>query len=170
MNLKKIAILLVAFLCLSSCLNWASPAIAANQYPVPLSYSNAQLKGKDFSGQQLRSAEFSNANLESTDFSNADLRGAVISASTLTKTILHGADLTYAMVDQVNFNGVDLRDAILVEALLLRSTFKNVDITGADFTDALLGKIQVQQLCQQAAGINSKTGVATADSLGCATK
>ena len=55
----------------------AMPA-QATDYPPPLSFSNAQLKGRDFSGQTLRAAEFSNANMELANFSNADLRGAVL--------------------------------------------------------------------------------------------
>ena len=147
-------------------LGWnAAPALA--DWTMPLSFSNAQLKGRDFSGQELQGSEFSNANLERANFSHADVRGAVFSASTLTQANLHGADLTYAMLDQSNLTGADLSDAVLVEAILLQSTFEETDVTGADFSDAILDGLQVKQLCQSASGINSKTGIATRDSLGC---
>ncbi len=136
-------------------------------YPPPLSFSNAELTRRDFSGQMLRAAEFSNANMDLTNFSNADLRGAIMSASVMTEANLHGANLTNAMIDQVKFTKADLSDAILVETILLRSTFDGVNITGADFTDAIMDGAQVKELCTKASGINSQTGISTRDSLGC---
>jgi uncharacterized protein YjbI with pentapeptide repeats len=67
----------------------------------------------------------------------------------------------------VKFTNADLSDVVFVEAILLRSTFDGVDITGADFTDAMLDGAQVKQLCKIAGGVNSQTGIATRDSLGC---
>jgi uncharacterized protein YjbI with pentapeptide repeats len=136
-------------------------------YPPPLSFSNAELTRRDFSGQMLRAAEFSNANMDLTNFSNADLRGAIMSASVMTQANLHGANLTNAMIDQIKFTKADLSDAILVETILLRSTFDGVDITGTDFTDAIMDGAQVKELCSKASGINSQTGISTRDSLGC---
>ncbi|MFW6357996.1 MAG: pentapeptide repeat-containing protein [Chroococcales cyanobacterium] len=142
-------------------------AQATKYYAPPLSYSNAELSGKDFSGEILQGAEFSNANLELTDFSYADLRGAVMSTSVMTKANLHGANLTYGMADQVNFTDADLSDAILEDTILLRSTFEGTNITGADFTNAILDGAQVEELCAKASGVNSTTGVSTRNSLGC---
>jgi len=57
------------------------------------------------------------------------------------------------MVDQVNLTGADLSDAVLTEALLLRTVFADVDI-GADFSDAILDRAQIKELCQRASGVN----------------
>ena len=144
------------------------PAHAQSKYYAPpLSFSNAELTRRDFSGQMLRAAEFSNANMDLTNFSNADLRGAIMSASVMTEANLHGANLTNAMIDQVKFTKADLSDAILAETILLRSTFEGADITGADFSDAIMDGAQVKELCTKASGINSQTGISTRDSLGC---
>lgn len=164
MNFRQFTALLLNFLLLIPTL----PALAQSKYYAPpLSYSNAQLTGHDFSGQTLRTAEFSNAKLESTNFSNADLRGAVFSTSIMVNANLHAADLSHAMVDQVNFTNADLSDANFTEAILLDATFNATNITGADFTDAILDGSQLKQLCKQARGVNPQTGIATQDSLGC---
>lgn len=143
-----------------------TPALAVD-WTHPLSFSNAELARRDFSGESLQAAEFSNANMEMANFTGADLRGAVMSASVMTNANLHQADLTNAMVDQVNLTGADLSDAVFKEALLLRALFTDVNIQGADFTDAILDKAQIKELCSKASGVNSKTGVETRDSLGC---
>ncbi|MGF1481461.1 MAG: pentapeptide repeat-containing protein [Cyanophyceae cyanobacterium] len=142
-------------------------AQATKYYDPPPSYSNAELSGRDFSGDTLRAAEFSNANLELANFSRTDLRGSILSASVATKANFHGADLSYGMADQIDFTGADLSDAVFVETIMLRSTFEDANITGADFTSAILDGDQVKKLCAKATGINSQTGVATRDSLLC---
>ena len=145
---------------------WALPAQALDYSP-SLSLINSQLRGQDFSGQTLGSAELSHIDLQETNFANASLRGAVFSGSNLSKANFHGADLTNAIADQANFSNADLSDAILSDSILLRSVFNGTNITGADFTNAILNGSQTKELCQRATGVNSQTSVATRDSLGC---
>jgi uncharacterized protein YjbI with pentapeptide repeats len=133
----------------------------------PMSYSNAELRGKDFSGQDLRASDFANANMEGANFNQADLRGAIFSASVMQNANLKGANLQYAMMDQVDFTETNLENAILSETILLRSTFGETQITGADFSDALLDGEQRRILCQTATGVNPLTGINTRESLDC---
>lgn len=137
------------------------------QYAPPISYSNAELSGQDFSNQILKAAEFSNANLTDVDFSHSEMPGASFSGSLLKDTKFQGTDLTNAFMDSVKFIGTDLSDAILVESILLGSIFKDVNIEGADFEMAILDGAQVKELCAIARGTNSQTGMETRESLGC---
>ncbi|MDX2256307.1 MAG: pentapeptide repeat-containing protein [Pseudanabaenaceae cyanobacterium bins.39] len=132
-----------------------------------LSFSHAQLKGRDFTNRDLAGSGFANANMEGANFANADLRGSVLSASILRNANLQGVNLTGALLDQTDFAKANLSDALMMETLLLRSTFDYVNIDGADFTDAILDGAQRKWLCSKAKGVNSRTGVSTRDSLEC---
>lgn len=121
----------------------------------------------DMHGRNLQQQEFLKADLESFDFSGSDLRGAVFNNSNLQKANLRGADLEDVVAYASRFEGSDLRDAVLRNGMLMQSRFREASIEGADFSDAVLDLPERKALCARASGTNSRTGIATRDSLEC---
>ncbi|KGF73285.1 hypothetical protein DO97_20845 [Neosynechococcus sphagnicola sy1] len=130
-------------------------------------YDDAAAIAKDYSGQSLLQVEFGAAELAGANFSGADLRGAVFNGAMLTKANWHGVNFSNGIAYLSNLSGIDFTDAILTDAMLLKSNFRGAQVTGADFSNAVLDRQQVVLLCQSASGVNSVTGVATRESLGC---
>ncbi|YAI82098.1 MAG: pentapeptide repeat-containing protein [cyanobacterium endosymbiont of Rhopalodia sterrenbergii] len=131
------------------------------------SFEDAQLIGKDFSGQDLKRAHLTDVDLTYANFRDVDLHGVVFDGTELIDPNLHEADLTNSLAYLSNFKGADLRDAALIEGIMLRTIFDNANIIEADFTLAVLDSQQGAKLCDLADGVNSKTGRSTRESLGC---
>ncbi|AHJ27524.1 Putative lumenal protein, contains 8 pentapeptide repeats, sll0301-like protein [Nodularia spumigena CCY9414] len=132
-----------------------------------INYSNASLQNRDFSNTDLAGGTFVAAEMRGANFQGANLKNAILTKGVLLNANLENANLEGALVDRVTMDGANLKNAIFTEATMTRSRFFDADITGADFTDALIDRYQVALMCDRAAGINSVTGVATRDSLGC---
>ena len=140
------------------------PAIAQES---KLNYTYSELPNSDFSHQSLQAASFARADVRSSDFTGSDLSRAILTEGKFIDANLTEANLTEAFMDQVNMSGANLTNAILTEAVAPGTNFTDADITGADFSDALLDRYQISELCKRASGTNSITGIETRYSLNC---
>jgi Pentapeptide repeats (9 copies) len=160
------ALLLGLLLPLVLVLGAGSPA-AAITAPELRSQRSLQDLQPDMHGRNLRQQEFLKADLQQFNFSDSDLRGAVFNGSNLQEANLQGADLENVVAYATRFEGADLRDANLRNGMLMQSHFRGATIEGADFSDAVLDLPERKALCARASGSNSRSGIATRDSLEC---
>ncbi|MBW4579514.1 MAG: pentapeptide repeat-containing protein [Tildeniella nuda ZEHNDER 1965/U140] len=158
-----LVLLTIALACLWIMLG-ASPALAQAK---TINYSNTTLDNRDFSNMDLVGGVFVAAEMRGTNFAGANMVGAILTKGNLLGANLTGANLENALGDRVTFYKANLTNAILVGATLSRSIFDEADITGADFTDAIIDRYDITQLCKRAQGVNPSTGADTRDSLGC---
>ncbi|BAQ64084.1 pentapeptide repeat-containing protein [Geminocystis sp. NIES-3709] len=132
-----------------------------------LNFTYAELEGADFSHRDLTGSVFAASNMRNVSFRDSNLTNSIMTEGVLLNADLRGVNFTGALIDRVTFDLSDLRDAIFVDAIATRTRFYDTNIEGADFSDAVIDRYQINLMCKRATGINSVTGVATRDSLGC---
>lgn len=163
-QMRAIAALLVLGLLVLGCvLGPIAPVLAVD-------YTNVQLMGADFSGQDLTDSTFVRANFTLANLSGANLQGVQLFSANLSDTNLSGADLRNAVLDKTKIRRTNFTNALLEGAtainINIRPEFPPV-IDGADFTDALLDDRAVGILCTVAKGTNPVTGRSTRETLFC---
>ncbi|KAK3250168.1 hypothetical protein CYMTET_40445 [Cymbomonas tetramitiformis] len=132
-----------------------------------ISESNTEHDKADYSREDLGGAVFQEASLKEANLSETDLRAAVFTRAVLYKADLSNSDLSNALFDYCVLRGASLANSVLEYTNLIRSDLGETDITGADFSEALIDKYWIKQLCETASGTNPSTGVDTRDSLNC---
>jgi uncharacterized protein YjbI with pentapeptide repeats len=116
-------------------------------------FALANLRGRDFSGQQLQGAVFEQADLNNAKFVGTDLTGANFRKADLTKADLTGAilidadfsratlakaNLTDVRADRARFVDANLSEAILIDAQIPEGRFEQAKLAKADLQRANL--------------------------------
>ncbi len=105
------------------------------------------IAGRDCQACDLRGADFSYQDLEGRDLSGANLREANLSVASLDMSRLSGAELSGAVMvgaklGLANLSGADLSGATLKGAWLGAAALSDAELTGADISGAWLANVK----------------------------
>lgn len=145
----------------------------------PLSYSNTQIRGQDFSGRNLSGSTLSNVEIYDSDFDGVDFSGSTLSnvkiynidmrdahfiGATLSNVKIHDSELKGTAFDRstlsnVKFYGGDMRHTSYHGATLSNVDFKNgVHLGGVDFSTARLSNVDYDNANMHGGGNYSRKG------------
>ena len=104
---------------------------------------------EDFTNMDLRGWSFKGQNLSGANFSNADLEGACFIDTVLVSTNFEGANLKNADFSCVNawsanFNETNCKDTVFLSANLTEASFEGADLDGVSFAQANLTDANLQ--------------------------
>lgn len=141
-----------------------APALAQENH---VNYTLTDLQGQDMSHTDFSGTSFAGAIMRGTNFEGSNLSGTILTKGEFVKANLRGADLSEVFSDRVSFREADLTNSLFINAILSATDFEGSIITGADFSNAIIDRYQVSEMCKRAEGTNPLTGMDTRDSLGC---
>lgn len=108
-----------------------------------------EVLNNNFANMDLRGWNFTGQNLTSANFSGADLEGACFIDTILVSTNFEGAnlknaDFSCANAWGANFNETNCKDALFLSANLTEASFEGADLDGASFAQANLTEANLQ--------------------------
>ena len=98
------------------------------------------LRGHNFSGEDLTDANLAGANLSSVDLSNATLSGATLAGANLSDANLSHAHMEPSSSGRTDLSSANLSGARLEAAVVTGVDFEYANLAGADFTGTDLTK------------------------------
>jgi uncharacterized protein YjbI with pentapeptide repeats len=119
--------------------------------------NEANRRGADLSGADLRKADLSGANLSGANLYEANLRGADLSGADLYEANLSGANLSGADLSGADLSGADLSGANLYGADLSGADLRKADLYGADLRGADLSGANLSGANLYGADLNGQT-------------
>ncbi len=130
-------------------------------------FSNANLTGAYLGDANLTGANFSDANLGAANLGDANLSGANLTGANLRRTDLSSANLSGANLDDADFGGANLSNADLSSSSLDSADLTGTNLTGASLRNANLKNANLKHAILFGANLSdanlSNTNLTSAD-------